>query len=95
MSPDPLVGALSALALLIGIFYVMTGIGFFQGARWAWTLGLIVSALSLVRNLVEAALVSIAFAIPGIALAFAMIYYLSRQHVKAYFNKTDTAASDR
>ncbi len=64
-----------------------TGIGFFRGMRWAWTLGIIVSVLSLIRNFAEIADGVVAYGIPGVILGFIVIYYLTRPHVKVFFGR--------
>lgn len=94
MSPDPLVGALSAMALLIGFLYVVAGVGFLQVNPRAWTLGLIVSLLSLVRNLVEAVTRPLFFALPGIFVPIVVIYYLTRPQVRALFSKDGAHATN-
>ena len=76
---------LSVFAVLVGLLYLATGIGFFRGDSWARILGILVSLLSLVRNLIEAATGGIIFAIPGIIVAAIILYYLTRPEVKAWF----------
>jgi hypothetical protein len=81
---------LSAFAVLVGILYLVTGIGFFRGAKWGWIMGLGVSFLALVRNFVEAAGGGIVFAIPGVIVALVIIYYLTRPEVKTFFGRGST-----
>lgn len=86
-SSDAVVVALSTFAVVVGLLYLTTGIGFFRGDRWAWTLGLAVSILALIRNLVEAITGGFVFSIPGIIVALIIIYYLTRQPVRAHFSQ--------
>ena len=86
-SPDAFVVGLSAFAVVVGILYLVTGIGFLQGARWGWVMGLIVSVLALVRNVIEAIQGGVIFAIPGILVALIIIYYLTRPKVKEFFGR--------
>ncbi len=87
MSAYVIVAGLSALAVVIGILYFVTGIGFFRGMRWAWTLGIIVSVLSLIRNFAEIADGTVAYGIPGVILGVIVIYYLTRPNVKLFFGR--------
>ena len=86
-SSDMTIVALSAFAVLVGLLYLVTGVGFLQGIGWSWYLGLIVSILSLIRNIIEAVEGGITFAIPGIVVALIIIYYLTRPEVKTYFGR--------
>lgn len=86
-SSEMTIVALSAFAVLVGLFYLVTGFGFLQGIGWSWYLGLIVSILSLIRNIIEAVQGGVTFAIPGIIVALIIIYYLTRPEVKAYFGR--------
>ena len=87
LNPDVITAILSAFAVIIGILYLAIGIGFFDGNGWAWTLGLIVSVLSIARNFVEIAEGAVVFGIPGIVVAVVIIYYLTRPHVKMFFGR--------
>jgi len=87
MSPDTVVAGLSALAFVIGLLYIAAGIGFLQGHGWAWTLGILVSILSLIRNLAEVAVGAAVFGIPGIIVAVIVIYYLMTPKVKTFFGR--------
>ena len=82
-------GVLGAVLLIIGILYLVTGIGFFGGKGWAWTIGMIVSVLSIIANIVQAIIspAGVAGAIISIIIPLIIIYYLTRPHVKAFFGK--------
>src|SRR5437667_7518590 len=43
--------ALGAVVLVLGILYFAVGIGYFGGKGWAWTVGIIVTAISVVLTL--------------------------------------------
>jgi hypothetical protein len=93
-SADLTIVALNAVAVVIGILFLVCGIGFFQGKQWAWTLGVLVAVLSIIRNLIEAVQGLIFAAIPGIALALVVIYYLRTGSVKAYFGRGAQVTGD-
>jgi hypothetical protein len=64
--------------------------GLFKGKGWAWTVTIILSAISVIMGIVS--LVGGNFgAIVNIIIAGVVIYYLYRPHVKAYFGKTATS----
>ncbi len=86
-SSDVAALALNAVAVLLGVLFLVSGIGFFQGKKWAWTLGLLVGVLSIFRNLVEAAQGLVVTAVPGIVLAVIVVYYLTTPSVKTYFGR--------
>lgn len=87
MSPDAFVAGLSGLAVIFGLAYILTGLGFLQGARWAWTPGLVLSILNLIRTLILAAQSGILLALPGIIVAIIILYYLFTPPVKAFFGQ--------
>jgi len=87
MSSDVFVAGVSALGVLFGLVYLLTGFGFLQGARWAWTPGFIVSILNLVRTLLEAAQGAVLFAIPSILVALIILYYLTTPKVRGFFDQ--------
>ncbi|HZY94298.1 MAG TPA: hypothetical protein VFE98_05470 [Candidatus Bathyarchaeia archaeon] len=86
-----LLGALGGVLLIIGILYLVTGIGFFGGKGWAWTIGMIVSVLSIIANIVQAIIIFTGTIIGGTVvfttIPLIIIYYLTRPHVKAFFGK--------
>jgi len=90
----PAVGALaSTVGLVIGgvflffsLIWLATGVGFLHGKGWAWTLGMIFTVLSLL-GAAYVAFTGVYQA--GYALVFwlIMIFYLTRSHVKVFFDK--------
>lgn len=87
MSSDSTVAGLSAVAVVVGLLYVVCGIGFFQRQKWAWPLGIVVGVLSVARNIVEASTGLITTAIPGIVIALVILYYLTTPRIKTYFGR--------
>ncbi len=81
-----IVTVLGAVILILGILYLVYGIGFFSGKGWAWTLGIIGTILGIILNIVQIALGSFT-SISGLIIGLIIIYYLTRPHVKAYFGK--------
>lgn len=77
---------LGALILILGILYFAVGVGFFGGRGWAWRLGIIVSIISIVTDIIQIALGAYSN-ILGVIIGLLIIYYLTRAHVKAYFGK--------
>lgn len=88
-------GILGAALLIIGILYLATGIGFFGGKGWAWTIGMIVSVLSIIVNVVQVIInpANIGGAVISIIIPLIIIYYLTRAHVKAFFGKGPSIAT--
>jgi hypothetical protein len=74
------------ILLALGIAYLIMAYGLWKGKGWAWTITLILSAVSVI-----VAIVSIytgnAQAIFSLIINAVVIYYLYRPHVKAYFGK--------
>ena len=77
----------TAILAVIGIIVVLLAImgfimawGLWTGKRWAWTITMVLSAIQILVGL---------FSLPGslisILIYVAIIYYLSRPHVKAYY----------
>jgi len=87
--------ALGVVLLIIGILYLVTGIGFFGGKGWAWTIGMIVSVLSIIANIVQAIISpsGVGGAIVSIIIPLIIIYYLTRPHVKIFFGKGSSMGS--
>ena len=82
--------AVGAVLIILGIVSFIVAWGLFKGKGWAWTVTLILSAISIIMGIVS--LVGGNFgAIVNIIIAGIVIYYLFRPHVKAYFGKTATS----
>src|SRR5207247_9673717 len=48
-----IITAIGAIALILGILYLAVGVGFLGGKGWAWTLGIIVSLIGIVLEVVQ------------------------------------------
>jgi hypothetical protein len=82
--------AVGAVLIVLGIVSFIVAWGLFKGKGWAWTVTIILSAISVIMGIVS--LVGGNFgAIVNIIIAGVVIYYLYRPHVKAYFGKTATS----
>jgi len=71
----------------IGIFSIIVGIGLMKAKKWAWTLEVISTFISLgigVFYLID----DIVSGILTLILSALILYYLYRPNVKAYFGKT-------
>jgi len=78
--------ALGAVVLVLGILYFAVGIGYFGGKGWAWTVGIIVTVISIVVDIVQIAFGAYSNAF-GLVIGLLIIYYLTRPHVKVFFGK--------
>ena len=78
---------LGGIALFFSLIWLATGVRFLHGRRWAWTLGMIFSVLSLLGALGALAIGLITGGIGGSIFWGLMLYYLTRNHVKAFFGK--------
>ena len=80
---------LGAVSLVLGVADLVFGIGALQLKTWAWTLGIGLEALSIIENIVDAALKlsNIGSAIISIAIGAYIIYYLFRPNVQQAFGR--------
>ena len=93
--PPSLVGggilAIGGILIAIGIISFVVAYGLLKGRRWAWTLTVILSIISIVLASISIAAGSIP-SIISIIISGVILYYLYRPHVKAYFGKTVSAS---
>ncbi len=85
--------ALGVVVIVFGILGLALGVGFLRGYPWAWGLGLVVYVLSLPLGASEVTLGG-SGSVGGVirvVVGLAIIYYLMRPHVKAFFRKKPTA----
>jgi hypothetical protein len=88
------------VGMVDGIVNMSVGVGFTYGARWAWTLRVIVSIVVVIESaLILLMLISeetlalpanseyVALSIAGLVINPLILYYLYRPHAKAYFGK--------
>src|SRR6266487_4152135 len=78
--------SIGAGVLVLGILYFAVGIGYFGGKGWAWTVGIIVTAISIVLDIIQIAFGAYSNAF-GLVIGLLIIYYLTRPHVKVFFGK--------
>lgn len=78
---------IGAAVLFFSTIWLATGVGFLHGRGWSWTLGLIFSVLSLLGAIGALAIGLITGGVGGLIFWGLMLYYLTRTHVKAFFEK--------
>ena len=83
--------AIGGILIAIGILSFVVAYGLLKGRRWAWTLTVILSIISIVLAAISIAVGSIP-SIISIIISGIILYYLYRPHVKAYFGKTVSAS---
>jgi len=81
-----IITAIGAIALILGILYLAVGVGFLGGKGWAWTLGMIVSIIGIVLDVVQIGFGAYSNVL-GLIIGIIIVYYLTRPHVKAFFGK--------
>lgn len=81
-----------AVLLILGILYLVVAVGFLGGKGWGWTLGLVVSVISIISNIAQIASGNVSSAF-GLIIGIIILYYLTRPHVKAFFGKGPTSAT--
>jgi len=73
---------IAVVAVILGLISFALAWGLWTGARWAWGAAIVLSILGIILGL---------FTLPGgvitILINIAIIYYLTRPHVKAYFRR--------
>lgn len=72
--------------VIVGIIDIILGIGCFKAWPWVWTVGVIISILSIIAG-IASLITSGAGALLGIVISGIILYYLFQPHVKAYFGK--------
>ena len=83
--------AIGGIVIAIGILSFVVAYGLLKGRRWAWTLTVILSIISIVLAAISIAAGSVP-SIISIIISGIILYYLYRPHVKAYFGKTVSAS---
>jgi uncharacterized membrane protein (DUF2068 family) len=79
--------ATGGVFLILGIASLVVAYGLFKAKKWAWTINVILSFISIAMGIVSIATGNIG-GIVSIAISGLIVYYLYRPHVKAYFGKT-------
>jgi len=77
---------LGVALLVIGIIEIVLGIGCFKRWGWVWTVGVIVTIISLLMGIVDLFRTG-AGALLGIVISVVILWYLFRENVKKYFGK--------
>jgi hypothetical protein len=79
--------AFGAVLVALAIVSFVVAYGLLKGRRWAWTITIILSIISIVWNAITIATAANFGGIVSIIISGIIIYYLFRPHVKAYFGK--------
>lgn len=88
-----LIPILATALLGLGAFSLLLGCGLWRGARWAWAVAIIAELAHGVGSL--GALAAHGFTadkLIGLAVAAAVVYYLTRPGVRAFFDGADARA---
>jgi len=79
--------ALGFVLFIVGIIEVILGIGCFMAWGWVWTVGVIITIISLVAGIVELFTGDMG-ALIGIVISAIILWYLFQANVKSYFGKS-------
>jgi len=89
----PLGALASVLGAVIGGFVLIVGLiilflawGFWTGAPWAWTVGVVLTMLGIVFGLLQLLFLQLS-AIVGLLIDFFLIWYYTRDGVQRWFGK--------
>lgn len=80
----PVIGG---LVLFFSLIWLATGAGFLHGRGWSRTLGMIFSILSMLGAVGALTIGLITGGVGGLIFWGLMLYYLKRNHVKAFFGR--------
>lgn len=79
------VGAITGgSALVVGLIYILVGVGFLSGWSIMWYLGIILEALAIILNVLSLFVGNFSAIIP-ILVSLIIILYLFKPNVKRYF----------
>ena len=79
--------AVGVVLVIIGLVFLFLGIGCFKGWPWVWAVGVVLTIISLIINLLSI-IASPASAIIGIIISIIILWYLFKPQVKAWFKQT-------
>jgi uncharacterized membrane protein (DUF2068 family) len=82
---------IGVVLVILGIAYLVMAYGLWKGKRWAWTITLIISVISIIVGIASIATGNFGTII-HIIINAVVIYYLYRPNVKAYFGKVPSPA---
>ena len=77
---------IGGVLIAIGIVSFIVAYGLLKGMRWAWTVTVVLSIISIALNAISIATGNIG-GIVSIIISGIILYYLYRPHVKAFFGK--------
>lgn len=75
-------GVVGVVLLIFGALGIVVTWGMWTGKAWAWWLAIIVSVIGVIGGLL-----SIPFGLGSLIINGAILYYLTRPHVKVYFGQ--------
>lgn len=78
--------AVGVILVIIGLLFIFLGIGCFKGWSWVWPIGVILTIIVLIINLLSI-IASPAAAIIGIIIDIIILWYLFQPQVKAWFHQ--------
>jgi uncharacterized membrane protein (DUF2068 family) len=82
--------SIGGVLMAIGIGYLAVSYGLFRGRGWAWSIALILSYIGIVIAIIS--IVSGNFVpVINLAINIAIVYFLYRPQVKAFFGKSPSA----
>lgn len=81
--PAVFLAAIGGFLALIGLLYFLVGWGFWNGAEWAWLLGIVLAVIGL-----------LGFPI-GTLISIVILYYLTRPRVKRFFGRGEPQGQAR
>lgn len=73
--------------IIVGIIEIILGIGCFKAWGWVWTVGVIITIISLVMGIIDL-FTSGMGALIGIIISGIILWYLFQANVKRYFGKS-------
>ena len=76
--------AVTVVAVIFGIIYLLIAYGLWTGQGWAWILSVIFAILGVIGGIIG--LIGIVGIVP-LVINIIILYYLYRPHVKAFFGK--------
>lgn len=78
----------SLVLIIVGIITLILGVGCFKAWSWVWIVGIVITALLILKDLVDLFNKSASFDLLGLIIFAIILYYLFQPQVKAYFGKT-------
>jgi uncharacterized membrane protein (DUF2068 family) len=78
--------SVGSVFIVIGIISLIVAYGLFKAKKWAWTINVALSIITIAMGVVSIVTGNIG-SIVSIAISGVILWYLYRTHVKAYFGK--------